>query len=231
MVYEGLKWALEALASGSPIMLYDDDRREGEVDLVYPAWAVDSEVIYDLRVSAGGLICYATDRKVVEFLGLPWGDELLAGYGRLGLLASKRLKYGDKPAFTIWVNHINVKTGISDEDRSLTLRSLDDVVRLYYEGKPEKALEKFYSEFQAPGHVPILAARSLRERRGHTELAIALLKAAGLRPSAVFAEVLSKGRSATLEEARGIAARRKMPLVTGRDILEWCSRVEMCWDS
>ncbi len=223
--------ALEALASGSPIMLYDDDNREGEVDLVYPAWVADAEVIYDLRVSAGGLICYATDRRIVEFLGLPWGDELLAGYGKLGLLASKRLKYGDKPAFTIWINHVNVKTGISDEDRSLTVKSLDDVVRLYYDGRHAEALEKFYSEFQAPGHVPILAARSLRERRGHTELTIALLKAAGLRPSAVFAEVLSKGRSATLEEARSLAARRKMPLVVGRDILEWCSKVEVCWDS
>lgn len=220
---------VETLQSGLPVLVFDDYSREAEVDLIYPAWSVGPEEIYDLRVNAGGLICYATDSTITLALGIPWGDELLASYNSiLKLLASRRLGYGDRPAFTIWVNHVSVKTGISDTDRSLTVRNLDDVVRLYYEGMVEEAKKKFYTEFQAPGHVPILAARRLEERRGHTELGIALTRIAGLRPSIVFAEVLVKGRSASLDEARDMARKRGMPLVTGSDIVRWCYEVEVC---
>ena len=223
---------VEALHSGLPVLVFDDHSREAEVDLVYPAWSVGPEEIYDLRVNAGGLICYATDSKVTLSLGIPWGDELLASYNsELKLLASRRPTYGDRPAFTIWVNHVSVRTGISDVDRSITVRNLDEVVRLYYEGMVEEARRKFYSEFQAPGHVPILAARSLEERRGHTELSIALTRIAGLRPSIVFAEVLVKGRSASLDEAMEMAKRRRIPLVTGSDILRWCREFEVCRSS
>lgn len=226
----GLREVIEALQSGLPILVFDSHNREAEVDLVYPAWVVGVDEIYDLRVNAGGLICYATESTVTQALGIPWGDELIASFNaQLRLLASRRLRYGDRPAFTIWVNHVNVRTGISDSDRSLTVRKLDEVTRLYYEGRVEEAREMFYSEFQAPGHVPILAARSLRERRGHTELSITLFKLAGLRPSVVFAEVLVKGRSASLEEAREIASRRGIPLILGSDIVEWCSKHEVCW--
>ncbi len=224
-----LREVIEALQSGLPILVFDDYSREAEVDLVYPAWAVGPDEIYDLRVNAGGLICYATDYKVTSALGIPWGDELLASYNSyLKLLASRRLSYGDRPAFTIWVNHVNVRTGVSDSDRSLTVRKLDEVVKLYYTGRVEEAREMFYREFQAPGHIPILAARSLNERRGHTELSIALTRIAGLRPSIVLAEVLVRGRSASLDEARDIARSRGIPLVTGRDVIRWCLESEVC---
>lgn len=224
--------AIEALRSGLPVLVFDSNSREAEVDLVYPAWVVGPDEVYDLRVNAGGLICYATEAKVTMALGIPWGDELIASYSpQLKLLASRRLRYGDRPAFTIWVNHIGVRTGISDSDRSLTIRMLDEVVRLYYEGRVEEAREKFYSEFQAPGHVPILAARSISERRGHTELGVTLARIAGLRPSIVFAEVLVKGRAATLEEAREIASKRGIVVVTGDEIIKWCEEHEVCGSS
>ncbi len=229
---QAVREAVEHLRSGLPVLVFDSSLRENEVDLVYPAWAVGPEEIYDLRVNAGGLICFATDSRVTQALGIPWGDELLARYNPLlGRLASRRLGYGDRTAFTIWVNHVSVRTGIRDYDRSLTVRMLDEVVRLFYEGKVEEARDKFYSEFQAPGHVPILAARSVKERRGHTELSVALARIAGLRPSLVFAEVLVKGRSASLEEAREIAGKRGIPLVRGDEIIEWCERSEVCWNS
>ncbi|MEM0366815.1 MAG: 3,4-dihydroxy-2-butanone-4-phosphate synthase [Acidilobaceae archaeon] len=228
---EFLEKVVRAIRLGYPVMIYDDDNREAEVDLVYPAWAADPDVIYTLRVEAGGLICYVTESRVTSILGLPWGDEILMNYGKLALLASKRLRYGDRPAFTIWVNHINVRTGISDEDRSLTIRRLDDIVKLIHEGRIEEAKSIFYSEFQAPGHVPILAARDLRVRRGHTEISIALFKIAGLRPSLVLAEMLSRGKSMSLEEAKTIASSRSIPLVLGSDIIKWCMSSEVCWSS
>ncbi|MCX8195622.1 MAG: 3,4-dihydroxy-2-butanone-4-phosphate synthase [Acidilobaceae archaeon] len=221
--------AIEVLKSGGPVLLYDGDEREAEVDMVFPAWVAEPDVIYELRVDAGGLLCFATSSRLTAALGIPWGDELLSSYGELRLLANKRLRYKDRSAFTIWVNHMGVRTGVSDEDRSLTVRKLDEVIKMAHEGDLRGARELFYSEFQAPGHVPILAARSLRERRGHTEMSVTLFKAAGLRPSIVLAEMLSRGRSMSVEEAEKVAEKKGIPLVKGHELLEWCRKNEVCW--
>ncbi len=214
--------AIEALRSGRPIMIFDGTEREGEVDLVYHASVVDPDAIYDLRTTAGGLICYATTWDIAKDLGLIWGTDLIRLHPPLAPLTEKVLSYGDKPAFTIWVNHASTKTGITDVDRSKTIRELDKVVEIYIDGRKEEARRKFLSEFQAPGHVPILAARDLSVRRGHTELSICLAKLAGLRPSMVFAEMLDRGVALSVEKARRLGEKRGIPLVTGRDIVEVC---------
>lgn len=219
--------AIEALREGRPVLIYDDDKREGETDLVYPAWAADAEAIYTLRAEAGGLICFATSGLITRAIGIPWGDELLSST-QLAPLARRRLRYGDRPAFTIWVNHVGVKTGIRDEDRSLTIRRLDEVVRLVYSGSIEEGKLLFLSEFQSPGHVPILAGRGLKERRGHTELTVALFTLARLRPSAALAEMLSRGGVLSREEAERWGEKRGIPFVLGREIVERCESDEMC---
>jgi 3,4-dihydroxy-2-butanone 4-phosphate synthase (EC 4.1.2.-) len=184
--------AIESLRDRRPVLIYDSDSRESEVDLVYHASSVTPDVIYTLRTRAGGLICFATRWFIASGLGLVWGDELIASVPELRLLAMRRLGYGDRPAFTIWVNHTSVRTGISDEDRAKTVRELYNVVSIYLSGDREGARRKFREEFQAPGHVPILASRGLRPE-GHTELSIALASLAGLEPAVVFAEMLDYG--------------------------------------
>ena len=225
----GVDEAIEALRTGTPVMIYDGDDREAEVDLVYHASRVDYDAVYTLRTRAGGLICFATTQEVARALGLPWGDELISSHPPLDRLAAKRLSYGDRPAFTIWVNHVGVRTGISDEDRSLTIRMLDETVRLYYERGAGEAREFFLSSFQAPGHVPVLASRGLRARRGHTELSIALALLAGLRPSVAFAEMLDYRVSLPLGKAREISRATGWPLVSGGEIIDACRGQEVCW--
>jgi len=221
--------AVEALKSGVPVMVYDGDEREAEVDLVYHASRVDVDAVYTLRTRAGGLLCFATSDTVRRGLGLPWGDELLEKVPGLERLARRRLSYGDRPAFTVWVNYSGVKTGISDSDRALTFRELDRVVNLFFTEGAERARDYFLSSFQAPGHVPVLASRGLAARRGHTELSIALALLAGLRPSVVFAEMLDYGSSLSLEKARLVSAREGWPLVSGEEIVEACRDEEVCW--
>ncbi|MCE4611611.1 MAG: 3,4-dihydroxy-2-butanone-4-phosphate synthase [Desulfurococcales archaeon] len=223
--------ALEALREGKPVMVYDSGGREGEVDLVYPAWSVTWREIRDLRVSAGGLICYASLYSILSPLGVRWASEIISNIPELKPLASKRPGYGDPPAFTIWVNHVSVRTGISDEDRAKTVRALDRVVELAYKGDVEGAAKMFREEFMAPGHVPILASRGLDRRRGHTELAVSLALLAGLRPSVVLAEMLGDRWSLSLEEARRVAEKRRIPLVTGDEVVEVCLGVEVCRSS
>ncbi|MFP3492486.1 MAG: 3,4-dihydroxy-2-butanone-4-phosphate synthase [Vulcanisaeta sp.] len=221
--------AIESLRDRRPVLIYDSGSRESEVDLVYHASSVTSDVIYTLRTRAGGLICFATRWSIASGLGLVWGDELIASVPELRPLAMRRLGYGDRPAFTIWVNHMSVRTGISDEDRAKTVRELYNVVSIYLSGDREGARRKFREEFQAPGHVPILASRGLKARRGHTELSIALASLAGLEPAVVFAEMLDYGRSLSLEKARDLSKGWGVPLVSGDEIIEACRGNEVCW--
>ncbi len=221
--------AVRALREGTPVMVYDGDDREAEVDLVFHASRVDADAVYALRTRAGGLICYATTWRVASGLGLKWGDEIIASHPPLDQLTAKRLSYGDRPAFTIWVNYAGVRTGISDEDRSMTIRMLDRVVEIYEAKGPAEAREFFLSSFQAPGHVPILASRGLAARRGHTELSIALALLAGLRPSVAFAEMLDYRVSLPLSKAIEISRREGWPLVSGEEIIDACRGKEVCW--
>jgi 3,4-dihydroxy 2-butanone 4-phosphate synthase len=222
--------ALEALRRGRPVMIYDSSKRESEVDMVYHASNVGPDEVYMLRTRAGGLICYATTAKVVEVLGLRFLDEALKDLGKpYDILASKTPSYGDRPAFILWVNHVKAKTGITDEDRALTIRGLHEVTKLVLDGKVEKARRAFTENFQSPGHVPLLAARSLKVRRGHTELSIALAKLARLEPSVVFAEMLVRGGRLSWEDAKSLSERTGWPLLEGAVIVEACRDDPVCW--
>ena len=210
------------------MLVYDSDGREEETDMVFHARHADADRVYTLRTRAGGLICYATSVEVTRGLGIPFGDELLASHPRLSALASRRLGYGDRPAFTIWVNYVGVRTGISDEDRALTIRELHRVTEAFVSGRREEAERLFYANFQAPGHVPVLAARSLEERRGHTELTITLSRLAGLEPSVFFAEMLGRGKSLPLRAAEALAEEAGWPLVRGEWVVGACRDAGLC---
>ena len=225
----GIDEAIEAMRQGRPVLIYDSESRESEVDMVFHASSVTPEAVYKLRTMAGGLICFATRWSIVSYLGVPWGDELIASVPALRPLTERMLFYGDRPAFTIWVNHISVRTGISDMDRSKTITQLYEVVKLFVNGDPEGARRKFIGEFQAPGHVPLLASRGLKNRRGHTELSIALATLAKLEPATAFAEMLDFGQSMSLDKAREFARREGIPLVSGQEVIDSCDGVEMCW--
>ena len=216
---------MEALRSGRPVMIYDSSDREGEVDLVFHASQIDAGKIAMLRREAGGLICFATSDRVRSVLGLPFMNEFLEQHPLLGKLAVKRLGYGDPPAFTLWVNHVDSVTGIRDKDRALTARRLYDVVILAEKGEEAEARRIFYEEFTAPGHLPILASRGLENRRGHTELAVTLASLAGLPPAVVFAEMLVDGGVLSVEEAKRLSRERGIPLISGKEIVEHYMRI------
>ena len=202
-------------------MIYDSPSRESEVDLVFYGGSVTETSIYILRTLAGGLICFATSMEVGNRLGLDFSYVYLQRLGFSKLV--KRPKYGDMPAFSIWVNHVDVSTGISDRDRALTIKALHKVVETTLKD-PEEGRSLFIREFQAPGHVPILLARKLDERRGHTELSVRLFEALGLSPSAAFAEMLDFGESMKLEKAERLSETLGIPLLSGDEILELLSQ-------
>ncbi len=198
-------------------MIFDSPEREGEIDLVFYGGSVTRNTIYLLRTLAGGLICFATSHEIGSAMGLKLFYKYLEDLG-LGKLV-KKPKYGDYPAFSLWLNHQSVKTGITDEDRAKTVKELHATVELALTD-PEGARSKLLNEFMSPGHVPLLLAKNLDERRGHTELSVRLMESLGLVPSAVFAEMLDYGRALSLEKAKELSKSLGIPLLSGDEIID-----------
>ena len=220
-----LSRAIEAFKHGIPVLVHDDYSREDEVDYVIHASKVTVERVYEMRVLAGGLICYAMPLEAGRRLGLEYMADILSRHPTLHRLTARTLSYGDKPAFSVWVNSLKAKTGITDRDRALTIQELHKVTTLILEGRIEEARRKFYEEFTAPGHVPILLGRRLSERRGHTELSLHLAMLAGMTPSTVIVEMLGRGEALNVREAKAISERYGYPFVEGSTIIGEVERI------
>ncbi|MFC6718636.1 3,4-dihydroxy-2-butanone-4-phosphate synthase [Natrialbaceae archaeon GCM10025810] len=205
--------ALEALRAGEPILVHDAADREGETDLIYHADAVTPDAVARLRNDAGGLICVALGHGVAEAFDLPFYTEAVdhpaAGDHELG--------YDERSSFSLTVNHRDTYTGITDNDRSLTIRSLG-------EAAASPADVDFADRFRVPGHVHLLkgAPDLLAQREGHTELGLALAAAADLPPAVVVCEMLDdeSGEALAPVDARAYADRHGFAYLEGRDVLE-----------
>jgi 3,4-dihydroxy 2-butanone 4-phosphate synthase len=220
---DSLLHAIELFKSGKPVLIHDSSTREDEVDMVYHASFITYKEVYMLRTVAGGLICYVMPYEVGRALGLKFMDEILS-ITEFKDLTSRRLSYGDKPAFSLWVNYVGVRTGISDMDRALTISKLYEVTEYVVKGVVDVGRRMFYESFISPGHVPILLSRGVNLRRGHTELSELLARLAGLTPATVIAEVLDEGTSMSLSNARKLAERLGTVLVDGDALLQYYLR-------
>ncbi len=215
-----LKDSLESLRRGGFVLVHDSAARENEVDMVAAAGLVTPEHVARMRTRAGGLICLALDSRTAAALGLRYMHEILAesmGRGRAGAVVDGASPYGDRPAFSISVNHRRTYTGVTDADRALTMREMAAL-----HARPDPAA--FASSFRAPGHVPLLIASEglLGSRRGHTEMSVFLAQAAGLAPMAAVCEMMDSRTHSALsaEEAAEYAGRNAMPFIDGAELLE-----------
>jgi len=231
---ESVKRAIQDLNVGKFILVYDVDGREEEVDLVVLAEKVTNEHVYHLRHDAGGLICIAMDKKIGDGLGLPFMAEVysklrseyqifesVAPYGH----KEERCSYGDKPSFSITINHRNTRTGITDHDRALTISEFAKLGRqVFHNGvDPVAYREQFGKNFRAPGHTHLLLAapQLLKDRKGHTELTVTLARLGNLTPVIVLCEMLDgkTGRALSLKKAREYAREHGLVMVEGKEII------------
>jgi len=209
---------VEAFRSGRPVLVHDADDREGETDLIYPAGAVTADAVARLRNDAGGLICVALPDDVARTFDLPFTQDALDHPAA----AAHDLDYDERSSFSITVNHRDTFTGITDADRSLTISALADAAAGAAAG--EYDVDDFAAEFRAPGHVHLLrsAPRGLAQRRGHTELGLALAEAASRPPAVVVCEMLDddSGHALPKADAREYAAENGLQFVEGRRLVE-----------
>jgi len=166
-----------------------------------------------MRNDAGGLVCVAVSDEVAEAFGLPFLQETIDH----PTASDHDLAYDDRSSFSLPVNHRETHTGITDEDRSLTIRELASAARV-----PEET--DFAAAFRSPGHVHVLrgAPGLLADRRGHTELGLALAGAAETPPAVVVCEMLDDetGEALVPADAAAYAESRGIPYVEGAELVE-----------
>jgi 3,4-dihydroxy 2-butanone 4-phosphate synthase len=209
--------ACTALRSGKFILVHDDETRENEIDMVFPAEYIRPKHVATMRKDAGGLICLAISNYVASKLGLPYMQDILRGLSTVNQVFSKLIwdksPYGDKPSFSISINHRNTYTGITDADRAMTISSMANICKTIDCG----GIEQFGNSFRAPGHVPVLIASKglTNERAGHTELCIYLAHLARITSAVVICEMLDPVTYNALssEEAKKYAARNDIPFI------------------
>jgi 3,4-dihydroxy 2-butanone 4-phosphate synthase len=224
---QALAVAGDSLAHGEPVLIFDAPDRECETDLVFLSERATPELIHLARSDAGGLICTAISDELRLRIGLPFASELLqigsARFPILGEVARQRLRYDTRSAFGITVNHRTNFTGVPDNDRAATIRALGELARVAPSATDEALRAQFVHEFTSPGHVPLLysAPGLVRERKGHTELAISLTRLAGLSESATVCEMLGdSGGPRSPVAARRYAEAHGWVFLEGRTIAE-----------
>lgn len=164
-MFASVEESLKRIRRGEMVLVTDDEDRENEGDLIMAAAWVTPEAINFMLRWARGLVTMPAHADYLDRLDihpmLPPGRETV-----------------DTP-FAIPIDHVSGGSGISAQDRALTIRSVLDP-----DAQPE--------DFVRPGHVfPLRAKRGgVLERQGHTEAAVDLVRLAGMPPVAVDCEVL-----------------------------------------
>ena len=173
-----------------------------------------------MRRDGGGLICTAVHPVAAQRLGLPFASDMLRA-----MVAAER--EGDIPydrknhsSFSIWVNHRGTFTGITDRDRALTITAIADQVKKSLNGGGSN----FHEVFRTPGHCALLRAADalLDQRRGQTELSVALAEMAGITPAITVCEMLDdkSGLALSKDDAQRYARKHRLVFIEGNEVLE-----------
>jgi 3,4-dihydroxy 2-butanone 4-phosphate synthase/GTP cyclohydrolase II len=192
-----IKKLLNEFKKGNIIIVFDDENRENEADLIIPIEKCSPEKINFLITHAKGLLCAALSENIVRDKGLCLMPD------------SKTSKHST--AFTLSVDSRDVHTGISAFERHQTAIDLIN---------PSKT----FKDFITPGHLfPLIAKNGgLLERKGHTEAAISLCKWTGLIEGALICEMINeKGKMFSKDEAIKYAKKHKLPFCTIEDLVEY----------
>lgn len=194
--------ALEELKRGRIILVTDDENRENEGDLICAAEYATTENINFMVKYARGLICMPMSEAYCEKLGLPQ-------------MVSRNTD-NHETAFTVSIDSVDTKTGISAEERSMT------AMRCVADGaKPQ--------DFRRPGHMfPLLAKKNgVLEREGHTEATVDLMRLAGLKECGLCCEIMREdGTMMRTPELFLLAERWNLKFITIQALKDYRKRTE-----
>lgn len=191
---------IEDLKVGKPVIIVDDESRENEGDLVIAAEFATRETVNFIIKEARGLLC--TPMLEADLL-------------RLGIsqMVEKNTD-NHETAFTVSVDHMDTTTGISPEERAITMQKLIDP-----NAKPE--------DFRRPGHVFPLRYKEggVLVRQGHTEASIDLCKLAGLYPAAAICEITNdEGYMSRMDDLIAFSKKHDLKIASVEALVEYRKR-------
>lgn len=195
---ERVRAALESLRQGRGVLVTDDEDRENEGDMIFPAESLTPEQMALLIREGSGIVCLCLTEDKVRALDLP------------PMVEHNSCRY--KTAFTVSIEAAEgVTTGVSAADRVRTV-----LAAVADRAKP--------GDLHRPGHVFPLCARpgGVLERGGHTESTVDLMRLAGLRPCGVLCELTNPdGTMARLPEIVRFGEEHDLPVLTVEDIVAY----------
>ena len=193
--------AFEALRAGLPVLVFDDENRENEGDVILAAATLTTEWMAWTIRHTSGYICAPMPETLADRLGLP----LMVADNRDPL----------RTAYAVTVDAAaGVTTGISAADRAHTIRLLAQ------EGSTA-------SDLRRPGHVVPLRAKDggVLVRGGHTEAAVDLCRLAGLAPVGAIGELVhDDGSMMRLPAVLELGTRYNLPVITIAGLIAWRQR-------
>ena len=195
---ERINQAIDDLKSGKGILVVDDENRENEGDLIYPAKTMTVADMALMIRECSGIVCLCLTPEKCDELGLH------------PMVTDNTSK--NKTAFTISIEaKEGVTTGVSAADRIQTIRTA-----VAYNAKVD--------DLAHPGHVFPLKARKngVLDRPGHTEGSIDIVRMAGMGDSAILCELTNTdGSMAKLPEIIEFAERHQIIVITIEDIIQY----------
>ncbi|MCJ1676071.1 3,4-dihydroxy-2-butanone-4-phosphate synthase [Streptomyces sp. APSN-46.1] len=195
--------AIHAFSQGQFVVVFDDESRENEGDLMVAAEYTDEAAMRFMLDHTSGVVCAALPYERCEELDLPQ------------MVAENSGLHGT--AFTVSVDLVEGgTTGIPAAERARTLQALAD-----QHARP--------GDFARPGHIfPVRAARGgVLERDGHTEAAVDLSRLAGLSGVTTMCEiVLADWSMARYADLRELAAREGLALISVGDLAAYRTGLE-----
>ena len=193
-----VKAAIEAFKQGNGVLVLDDENRENEGDLIFPAETITTEQMAKLIRYGSGIVCLCITDERCKQLDLP-------------PMVQDNTSV-NKTAFTISIEAAEgVSTGVSAADRVTTIKAA-----VADGAKP--------SDLHRPGHVFPLraAANGVLERNGHTEAAVDLARLAGYKEAGVICEITNDdGFMARTPELVEFVKKFGYPIVTIEDLIAY----------
>jgi 3,4-dihydroxy 2-butanone 4-phosphate synthase/GTP cyclohydrolase II len=200
--FNTIEEALSDIRQGKMVVVVDDERRENEGDLVMAAEKVTPEAINFMAKFGGGLICMPIVKERLTELNI-------------GMMVSDNSDT-HKTAFTVSIDAATTTTGISAQERAMTIKKVLD----------EKSVS---GDFNRPGHVFPLEYKTggVLVRAGHTEAAVDLAKLSGLYPAGVICEIMNEdGSMARVPELMKYVEKYNLKIITIADLIDYRRRHE-----
>jgi 3,4-dihydroxy 2-butanone 4-phosphate synthase/GTP cyclohydrolase II len=193
--FSSVEAAVAAIRRGEIAIVVDAEDRENEGDFVCAAEKAGAEQVNFMLRHGRGQVCMPILPDLARRLELPQ------------MVESNSTPLGT--AFTVPVDHVSARTGITAAERATTIAAILDPAT-----RP--------ADLARPGHLFPLVAKEggVLRRAGHTEAAVDLARMADMAPAGVLCEILDDtGNRADRAALFALAAEHRLEIISIEELI------------